>query len=169
MIQDMVNLKGTLVFGAGWELACWYGRGLSKSAILKKREDMTSVAFAQNYESHWVGVADNALVDIRRLMRCRTLSRPLLSSNSDEDEIYLGVDVARSESAANNQSTISVILVKRTATGRVSKLQLVNTIGVSNTLNFTAQAIYVKRYAARYHPRMVIVDGNGLIDSPLYQ
>ena len=169
MIQDMVNLRGVLVFGAGWELACWYGRGLSKSAILKKREDMTSVAFAQNYESHWVGVADNALVDIRRLMKCRTLSRPMMSSNGEDDEIYLGVDVARSENAANNQSSISIIRVKRTLAGRVSKMELVNTIGVSNTLNFTAQAIYVKRYAARYKPRMVIVDGNGLIDSPLYQ
>ena len=90
-------------------------------------------------------------------------------SNSEEDEIYMGVDVARSENAANNQSAISIIRVKRTLAGRVSKMELVNTMGVSNTLNFTAQAIYVKRYAARYNPRMVVVDGNGLIDSPLYQ
>ena len=92
-----------------------------------------------------------------------------MSSNGEDDEIYLGVDVARSENAANNQSSISIIRVKRTLAGRVSTMELVNTIGVSNTLNFTAQAICVKRYAARYKPRMVIVDGNGLIDSPLYQ
>ena len=162
MVQDMINLKGMIVLGAGWELACWYGRGLTKSATLKKKSDMSTVAFAQNYESKWVGVADNALVDINRLMECRTLSRPMYENNDDQEEIYLGVDVARSEKKANNQSSIAVVRVKRNPTGKITRLELINTIGMSNTLNFTSQAIEVKRVRNRYNARVVISDGNGL-------
>lgn len=162
MVKDMINLKGMLVLGAGWELACWYGRGLTKSATLKKKSDMSTVAFAQNYESKWVGVSDNALVDINRLMNCRTLTRPMYESNNEDDEIYLGVDVARSEKKANNQSSIAVVRVIRNSTGKVVRLELINTIGMSNTLNFTAQAIEVKRARNRYHARAVASDGNGL-------
>ena len=162
MVQDMINLKGSFVFGAGWELGCWYGRGLSKSAILQKKTEVSTVAFAQNFESKWVGVADNALVDINRLMECRTLSRPMYENNDDQEEIYLGVDVARSEKKANNQSSIAVVRVKRNSTGKITRLELINTIGMSNTLNFTSQAIEVKRVRNRYNARVVISDGNGL-------
>lgn len=169
MTNDMRNCIGSFVFGADWKLACWYGRGLSKSAILQKKREMSSVAFAQNFESKWVGVSDNALVDIKRLMNCRTLSTPLLESDGLTEEIYIGVDVARSMNRANNQSSISVIKVVRNSQGRIARIELGNTIGMSNTENFTSQAITVKRYKNKYNARVVIVDGNGLMDSPLYQ
>ena len=168
MVKDMINLKGKIVLGAGWELACWYGRGLSKSAILEKKENMSSVAFAQNYESKWVGVADSALVDINKLLMCRTLIDPVLLSNNDNEEYFIGVDVARSESTANNQSSAAIIRVKRNSAKKVIALELVNTIGISNTQNFTGQAIEVKRLKNAYKARMVIVDGNGLILVPVY-
>lgn len=162
MVKDMINLEGKFVFGSGWELACWYGRGLSKSAILQKKKEMSTVAFAQNYESKWVGVADNALVDINRFMNCRTLTTPMLECDDQYEEIYMGVDVARSENAANNQSSVMIIRVRRNSAGKVVALDLVNTIHISNTVNFTGQAIEIKRIYKRYNARVVIVDGNGL-------
>lgn len=162
MVKNMINLKGEIVLGAGWELACWYGRGLSKSAILKKKEDMSSVSYAQNFESKWVGVADNALVDINRLMNCRIMTTPMYECNDPDEEIYMAVDVARSENAANNQSSVAIIRVIRNKVGKITRLELVNTIGISNTSNFTGQAIEVKKIKHRYNARVVIVDGNGL-------
>lgn len=162
MVKDMINLKGVVVIGAGWELGCWYGRGLSKSAILQKKKEVSSVSFAQNYESKWVGVADSALVDINKLLACRTLSTPTSCMQSLDEEFYIGVDVARSENTANNQSSASIIRVKRNSIGRIIALELVNTIGISNTKNFTGQAIEIKRLKRDYKARMVIVDGNGL-------
>lgn len=162
MVRDMINLTGSFVFGSSWYLACWYGRGLSKSAILKKQKEVSTVSFAQNFESKWVGVADNALVDVNRLLNCRTLTKPMVSCDDDTEEIYLGVDVARSENQANNQSSIDAVRVLRGSDGRVTRIEVVNTIGVSNTLNYTAQAIEVKRAKNRYNARMVISDGNGL-------
>ena len=162
MVHDMINLTGSFVFGSGWQLACWYGRGLSKSAILKKKKEVSTVSFAQNFESKWVGVADNALVDVNRLLNCRTLTKPMLYNDDETEEIYLGVDVARSENKANNQSSIDAVRVVRGSDGRITRLEVVNTMGMSNTLNFTAQAIEVKRAKKRYNARLVISDGNGL-------
>lgn len=168
MVKKMIDLKGSLVLGAGWELPCWYGRGLSKSAILQKKKEVSSVSFAQNYESKWVGVADSALVDINKLLACRTLSTPIVRIQNFDEEYYIGVDVARSENTANNQSSASAVRVKRNSIGRVVALELVNTIGISNTKNFTGQAIEIKRFKRAYNARMVTVDGNGLIIVPIY-
>lgn len=169
MVKDMINLKGSYVFGTGWQLGCWYGRGLSKSAILQKKKEVSSVSFAQNYESKWVGVADSALVDINKLLACRTLSTPCCKQESLDEEYYIGIDVARSENTANNQSSAAIIRVKRKSTGRIEKLELVNTINISNTKNFTGQAIEIKRLKNAYRARMVVVDGNGLtIIVPIY-
>ena len=161
MSKGMLDLNGTITIGAGWELACWYGRGLSKSQILQRKEDLSSVAFAQNYQSHWVGAAESALVSIEKLLMCRVLEVPMLDNPNDE-EIYLGVDVARSESTANNQSSVAVLRVRRDNRGKVQNIDIVNTINISNTKNFTAQAIEVKRIKYRYKALMVIADGNGL-------
>lgn len=163
MLNGMINLSGEMVLGSSWFLACWFGRGSTKSQILQKKKEMSPIAFAQNYESKWVGAADGALCNINKLLECRSLTTPMIRSNDLSDEIYIGVDVARSESTANNQSSAAVCKVKRNnKTGRIVSIDLVNTINISNTKNFTAQACEVKKLKRDFNARYVIVDGNGL-------
>lgn len=162
MFHDMRDLNGKIVLGSNWMLGCWYGRGSSKSTILKKKKDMSPIAFDMNYGGNWVGSSTGALVNINRLMNCRTLTAPEISASNDEDEYYLGVDVARSQNKSNNQSSIAVGKVIRETDGKITEIQLVNLIHVPNTLSFTTQAIMVKRVRKRYHARKVVVDGNGL-------
>lgn len=162
MFHDMRDLNGKIVLGSNWMLGCWYGRGSSKSTILKKKKDMSPIAFDMNYGGNWVGSSTGALVNINRLMNCRTLTAPEISASSDEDEYYLGVDVARSQNKSNNQSSIAVGKVIRGADGKIVEIQLVNLIHVPNTFSFTTQAIMVKRVRKRYHARKIVVDGNGL-------
>ena len=162
MVKDMVNLKGKLVLGSSFWLPCWYGRGSTKSQIFQKKKDMSTVAFAQNYESKWVGAATGALVNINKLIECRNLPNTEYEAKPG-DEYYIGVDVARSQSTANNQSSVAVVRVKRNKkTNRVKYIEVVNAINISNTMNFTNQAIEIKRLKKRYNAQMVIVDGNGL-------
>jgi hypothetical protein len=85
-----------------------------------------------------------------------------MNSNPENIEIYLGVDVARSESKNNNQSSISVIAVTRTEKGYVRSLDLVNIFTLSNNLTFTQLATEVKRTKNIYNARMLVVDSNGL-------
>lgn len=161
MIQDMRELKGTVVLGSDWMLPCWYGRGSSKSQILEKKKTMNPTAFAQNYGGEWTGSSNGALVSINKLLKCRTLTAPIFEPDKD-DEIIMAVDVARSQNAANNQSSIAILRVKRNERGRISSLELGNIFNVSNTLNYTNQAVIVKRTKKRYNAKMVVADGNGV-------
>ena len=163
MIDNMEQLEGQIVLGSNWQLPCWYGRGSSKSQILQKKKKSSVVAFAQNYEQEWVGCSDGALVNINRLMNCRCLTVANNASLNDNEEYYIGVDVARSQKTSNNQSSAVVGRVMRNSDkSRIISIDIVNIIKIPNILNFTAQAIRVKQIQKRYKAKMVIVDGNGL-------
>lgn len=163
MVKDMVNLEGKMVLGSSFWLPCWYGRGSTKSQIFQKKRDMTMVAFAQNYESKWVGASDGALVNINKLMDCRSLTTVIPYSTNMNEEFYLGVDVARSQKTGNNQSFIAVVKVVRAKDkSKIISLDVVNLINIPNIMNFTTQACIVKKYKKLYNAKAVIVDGNGL-------
>lgn len=163
MMRDMIDLKGKMVVGSDWMLACWNGRGSSKSQIIDKMRTMSPIAFDQNYGGKWTGATNGALVSVKKLLQCRTLTEPLMENDDENVEIYMGVDVARSQKQSNNQSSISVIRVIRSkSTNLVENCELVNVFNISNTLNFTNQALIIKRTKKRYNAKAVVVDGNGL-------
>lgn len=162
MYKDMIDLKGDIVLGAGWMLGCWMGRGSNKGQILKKKKDTGAVSFARNYEEKWVGATDNQLVDIKKLLRTRTLIEPVLDNADNKREIVLGVDVARSANDANNKTVISVVEEHHAQNGLITELDLINMFLVSNQLNFGAQACLVKKIQQQYNAKMVVVDTNGL-------
>lgn len=163
MAKDMVNLNGKIILGSSFWLPCYYGRGSSKSQIFQKKRDMTTISFAQNYESKWVGASSGALVNINKLMNCRSLTTPILKSINQDDEYYLGVDVARSQKTNNNQSFIAIVKVNRTKDkSKIVSLDLVNLVNIPNIMNFTAQACIVKKYKILYNAKAIVVDGNGL-------
>lgn len=162
MVEEMVNLQGKMVLGSNWFLGCWYGRGSSKKQILEKKKTMSMIAFAQNYESEWVGAVDGALVNINKLLACRVLEKPQSKREEWDDEYYMAIDVARSESTANNQSSAAICKVTRDQIGRVKTIDLVNMVHISNKKNFSKQALDIKRLYKLYEPEMVICDGNGI-------
>lgn len=163
MVDNMEQLKGQIVLGANWQLPCWYGRGSSKSQILQKKKNSSYVAFAQNYEQEWVGCSDGALVNINRLMNCRSLTSSNNNALNDNEEYYIGVDVARSQKTSNNQSSAVVgKVIRNSDKSRIVSIDVVNIINIPNILNYTAQAARVKQIQRRYKAKMVIVDGNGL-------
>ena len=172
MIKNMVDLKGEIVLGSNWMLASWYGRGSSKSQILQKKRDMSSIAFGQNYDGKWTGSTDSSLVNINNLMKCRVLSEAELCNTNDKNEYYIGVDVARSQNTNNNQSSMVVgKTIRDKLTNKIITIDIVNVINIPNILNFTNQAIIIKKARKAYNAKMVIVDGNvigsGLVDELL--
>lgn len=160
--EDMINLEGKIVIGSDWHLGCWYGRGSSKKQILDKKKNMTPTAFAQNYESKWVGAAGNALVDINKILKIRKIKKPEIKGDG-VSEYFVSMDVARSNNSSNNQSSIAILKIKRDKnTEKIAKVQLVNIVYVDSFLNFEAQAIELKRIKERYKAKIAIVDVNGL-------
>lgn len=161
MIDDMAELRGKIVIGADWELACSYGRGETRNQILAKKERLSPIFFATNYESRWVGSSENCLIDINKLVDLRVI--PAAEIKGDEkSEYYLGIDVARSTKSNNNQTSIAVGKVKRDKNGRVKNIKLVNIINLPQGLNFTSQAIAIKRIKNIYKASKIALDINGL-------
>lgn len=161
MLDEMAELKGVCVLGSDWQLACEYGRGETKTQILAKKEKLSPVFFATNYESRWVGATDNCLVNVDKLIELRVL--PKAETKGDgKSEYYIGVDVARSTKSSNNQTSITIGKVKRDKNERVKEVQIVNIINLPNGMNFTGQAIVIKRLKNIFDARKVIIDGNGL-------
>jgi ribonucleoside-diphosphate reductase alpha chain len=133
MVDEMANLRGRIVLGSDWQLACSYGRGLTRSRILEKKENMSAIGFAQEYGSQWTGCTDDALVNISRLLELRVLSKPELKGIVGEEYI-IGVDVARSENANNNQSSAVILKIIRKENGAIEYINCVNLINISNIL-----------------------------------
>ena len=162
MVDEMAELKGKMVLGSSWELACEYGRGETKSQLLDKKEKLSPIFFAMNYESRWVGAVDNALVDINKLMELRTISQPEIKGDGKSD-YYVCMDVARSQKESNNQSSIVVLkVIRNNKDKRINVIKLVNLINLPNGLNFTSQAIQFKRIFKIYNAKVAICDENGL-------
>jgi ribonucleoside-diphosphate reductase alpha chain len=161
MIRNMVDLKGDFVLGADWMLACWYGRGSTKSQILERKKTSSPIFFAQNFGGKWTGSSSNALVNINKLMDRRVLTSAQFEAKANE-EFYIAVDVARSQNTNNNQSSIVVGKVCRAPNNKITSIDIVNLFNISNALNFSAQAAIVKKTKRAFNARMVIVDGNGL-------
>jgi len=163
MYDSMVDLKGEIVLGSNWMLPCWYARGSNKSQILKKKKNMAPIAFAQNYGQDWVGSSDGALVNINKVMDCRTLITPMINKNKNVEEFYIGMDVARSQKTSNNQSSIAIgRVIRNKETNRILSIEVPNIMTVSNAMNFTAQACLIKKVKRDFSAKAVIVDGNGL-------
>lgn len=161
MLDDMAELKGSFVLGSDWELACQYGRGETKTQILAKKETLSPVFFATNYESKWVGSSENCLVDVNKLMDLRILPKAEIKGDG-KSEYYIGVDVARSTKTSNNQTSIVIGKVKRDKNDKVKHIQIVNMINLPNGMNFTGQAIIIKRLKGIFKAVKIILDGNGL-------
>ncbi|MWV44961.1 hypothetical protein GRF59_15165 [Paenibacillus sp. HJL G12] len=161
MLDEMAELKGKMVIGSDWQLAVNYGRGEPKSALLDKKSKLSPTFFAMNYESKWVGASDGAIVNINKVIDLRTLSSPEFKSDG-KSEYVISVDVARSSSQNNNQTSISILKIKRSKDGKILKIYLVNLINLPNGLNFSAQAIEVKRLKLLYDAKIVVVDTNGV-------
>lgn len=94
-------------------------------------------------------------------MDLRTLIKSELKAVNN-GEYIVSVDVARSESTANNQCSVAVLKIKRNSSGKISVVQLVNLINIPSILNFQAQAQEVMKVKNLYNAKAVIVDGNGL-------
>lgn len=161
MVDEMAELKGVMVLGADWQLACQYGRGETKTQILAKKEKLSPVFFATNYESKWVGSTDNCLVDVNKLMELRILPKAEIKGDG-KSEYYIGVDVARSTKTSNNQTSIVIGKVKRDKNEKVKHIQLINLINLPNGMNFTGQAVIIKRLKNIFKAVKIILDGNGL-------
>ena len=184
MSRDMVDLKGTFVFGSDWFIPVHFGR--QKKSVIDKARKSNLIRFKQNYLCDWVGVSDGALINISKLIKARVVSPPEMvcpkdkRGNLDLCEYVIGVDVARSSSESNNKTSIVVLKIIRNTSGSIRQIQLHNIINPPNGLNYEEQSVIVKRVFYNYggnldlmksRVKAVVIDGNtigqGLVEKLL--
>ena len=165
-LKSMAKMDGTYFGSADYRLAMHFGRGISKSALKKRRKSYSHTAWLQNYMSTWVGNSVGGLVDTQRILTSRAINTPELQYTKEKDtknfKYYLGIDVARSENASNNQGSISVGKAFFNSDSFVNKIDIVNIIPLPNTDSFEIQALKIKKIEALYQAEAVVVDGQGL-------
>jgi len=181
MVKQMTNTQGTFVFGSDWTIPVHFGR--QKMSTINKARQGNTIRFQQNYLCKWVGNSDGGLINVSKLMKQRTLPMPEFEIPTDKrknpelSEYVISVDVARSASNSNNKTAIVILKLVRNAKGTVKQVRLVNIITPPNGLNFTEQAVEVKRAFYRYggnhninksRVKAVVIDANtigqGLVD-----
>ena len=184
MSRDMIDLKGTFVFGSDWFIPVHFGR--QKKSVIDKARKSNIIRFKQNYLCDWVGVSDGALINISKLIKARVVSPPELEcpkdkrGNLDLSEYVIGVDVARSSSESNNKTSIVVLKIIRNTSGSIRQIQLHNIINPPNGLNYEEQSIILKRVFYKYvgnldliksRVKAICIDGNtigqGLVEKLL--
>jgi ribonucleoside-diphosphate reductase alpha chain len=182
--KNMIDLKGTFVFGSNWFIPVHFGR--QKKSTIDKARKSNIIRFKQNYLCDWVGVSDGGLINISRLIKARVVSFPDLEcpkdkrGNLDLCEYVIGVDVARSASESNNKTSIVVLKIIRNTSGSIRQIQLHNIINPPNGLNYEEQSVIIKRIFYKYggnldliksRVKAVVIDGNtigqGLVEKLL--
>jgi|LGOV01.1.fsa_nt_gb ribonucleoside-diphosphate reductase alpha chain len=165
-LKSMAKMDGTYFGSADYRLAMYFERGISKSALEKRRKNYSHTAWLQNYMSTWVGNSVGGLVDTQRILNARTIEEPELQYTKERDtknfKYYLGVDVARSENETNNQGSISVGKAYFNSDSFVNKIDIINILPLPNTDSFEIQALKIKKVESLYQAEAVVVDGQGL-------
>ena len=184
MSRDMIDLKGTFVFGSDWFIPVHFGR--QKKSVIDKARKSNLIRFKQNYLCDWVGVTDGALINISKLIKARVVSPPEMECPRDKKgnlelcEYVIGVDVARSSSESNNKTSIVILKIIRNTGGSIRQIQLHNIINPPNGLNYEEQSVILKRVFYKYggnldltksRVKAVVIDGNtigqGLVEKLL--
>jgi hypothetical protein len=151
IFRDMVDVKGTYVFGSDWCIPVHFGR--QKMSVVNSARKASLTRFKTNYLCEWLGSTDGALINISKLLKCRTLGIADieeikdLKSKTELPEFIIGVDVARK---INNKTAIVVLRLIRGKNGNVRQIHLVEVVTPPQNINYEAQSIIIKTLFYKY-------------------
>lgn len=167
MIKEMCEGKGSFVCGADWRMPVQFGMK-QKSAIEKAKKTMNPVAFDMNYGMRWVGASDDALVNMQTMMDIRTIECASLEAK-DNREYIIGVDVAKSKDAKNNNTIMVVLGFTRNKDNSIRNIFMEYMQKVTSSGTYTAQSLELKRLYKKFKPIAIVVDaqsyGQGFIEA----
>ena len=147
-------------WGMSWEIPVHYGL-IDKATILDQRYSNTvsEDSFARESLSIWTGNSRDAWLDSKRLNKRRTLlkcERKAQENFSNPNTFYIiGVDVAR------YSANTAIMVIKVMPNSNSFKKNVIYTEVIHGANYITDQAPRIKKLIQLYHPREVVIDGNG--------
>lgn len=162
--QSIIEPTKTFVWGFDYRIPVKTGL-LSKDYLteLKMSPTFDPLGFAKEYMSRFVGGSADAWFDFDKLARCRVLVNPETSQKfrDDVESFYIiSVDVGR----IGCQSVATILKVFPNI-DLGYKINLVNLFVLGKTESekiFDKQIVELKRLIAKYNPKEVVIDINGL-------
>ncbi len=161
--NSIIDPDHAFMFGCDWRLPAMHGL-IDKQYInkLKMSPSYNAESFATEYLSLWQGSSEEAWFSYDKLTKYRKLKNPethAINRPGSEQFYLISVDVGR----ISDQTAVSVFRVN------VSKgkyyATLVNLIVLGRTPKtkpFSVQAVDLKKIIAKFNPREVVIDTNGL-------
>lgn len=159
-IDAVLRPTDSFVWGLSYEVPLHYGL-IDRATIMDQRysKTMNEETFAKENLSLWIGNAEGAWLDSRKLNRYRKLlkyEKKAQENLPNKDIFYeLSCDIGR----YNANTAIMVIKVFP----RADKFQknVIYTEVIHGANYITEQAPRIKELIDLYHPREVVIDGNG--------
>lgn len=160
-IQGVLNPDDYFICGASYELPLRYGLFDKKTLDDQKLSSTFSEdGFARESMSIWTGSSEDSWFNNNRLIASRKLLAAELCAKPEArhpDAFYiLSVDVART---GHNDSSLMVIKVYPSENAWKKKVVYTKNL---TKMNLAVQAGWIKYYDDLYHPREIVIDGNGV-------
>lgn len=95
------------------------------------------------------------------MMDLRNIESPETKSDNKSDYI-ISVDVARSSSSSNNQSSICILKITRKKSQAIQNVSVVNIINYPSNKSFEELAIEIKKIKIKFDAKMIVIDTNGV-------
>ena len=159
----IIDPEHSFMFGCDWRLPAMHGL-IDKQYInkLKMSPSYNAEAFATEYLSLWQGSSEDAWFSYEKLTKYRKLKNPETHAinRPDSEQFYLiSVDVGR----ISDQTAVSVFRVNVSKGKFYSTLVNLIVLGrTPATKPFAVQAVDLKKIIAKFNPREVVIDTNGL-------
>lgn len=159
----IIDPKHSFSFGCDWRIPVMHGL-LDKTYInqLRMSPSYDEESFAREYGSIWSGSSSESWFNYDKLTKYRKLKNPETHaiSRPNSDQFYLmSVDVGR----LNDQTVICVFRVTIKQNRYLCTLVNLYVIGLnSEAKRFEQQALDIKKIAARFNPKEIVIDTNGL-------
>jgi hypothetical protein len=159
LIQSLIDPDEVMVLGGTYKIPVAEGL-LDEDFVeqLKLQGTFSEESFDREYNSKWVGDAENSFFSSEKFDKHRTLVKSEESYNiKGRDSYYIiGVDVGRFD------CTTEALIFKITPQPQGSSLASLVNIYTYSAEHFGQQALYLKRLFLKYKARTMAIDGNGI-------
>lgn len=159
-INAVLRPKEYFSFGLSYEVPLHYGL-IDKATLMDQRYSNTvsEESFARESLSIWTGNSKDAWLDSKKLNNLRTLlkcERKAQENPSNENTFYeMSCDIGR-----YNANT-AIMVIKVLPQQEHFKKNVVYTEVIHGANYITQQAPRIKKLIQLYHPKEVVIDGNG--------
>ena len=159
-INAVLQPDSYFVWGLSYEVAIHYGV-VNRQMLLDQRDSatMSEEAFAKESLSIWSGNNRESWFDSKKLLKRRTLlkcERKAQEKPTNPNTFYMiGVDVGR------YSANTAIMVIKVLPNENGFKKNIVYTEVIHGANYITEQAPRLKKLIDLYHPREIVIDGNG--------